>query len=298
MRNARRFVSVLSVMIWFAVPRVASGQTVAKVVSGTNCSAADKIEVTSFVVTPATPAPGQQIKAAMKIKNKCPSGTSSLIIPWIIKKGSDEIGSGTVTLAPGITSTELVAYWTAAVGTFVFWGAADPQKTIAETDRNNNTTSDHSVTVNAKIVTQLLNHALAKTSATGADFTPKTFWDAPCNVAHGGAQFVPSNNFGNEQVWMKVDCRERPTGEKVSFWAYAGKFQLRNGWKVKSFEIVPSPNGQLQEGSGKGWSWETKPQIGGTQAAAKLNLWADAGKGIEIFLRITIEGPEGTSPYN
>ena len=66
---------------------------------------------------------------------------------------------------------------------------------------------------------------------------------------------------------------------------------------MKSYEIVQSPDPALGEGAGKGWNISVAPVAGSIDPDAGVDIWADAGKGIQVFLRVTIEGPEGLSAY-
>ena len=266
------------------------------------CTAADKLEVTSFTITPTQPASGQSVKVVMKIKNKCPSGTANLNVPWIIKRDSTQISSGTVTLAPGATSSDLIGNWTAASGTFNFWGAADPQKTISETERNNNTTNDYRITVGtssssttstAVLETQLLNYQKAK--AAGARFSDSVEgvstcriaqcdWSSYCGIA-GGA--IPSSGTG---VLFRATCQGLSSGGRGNPEAFIN-FTLKNGWKVKSVEVI-----EVRKRYGD-WGWETRPSVGNINPYMKMHLWADTDGDVAVNVKVWIEGPQGTDPY-
>ena len=263
------------------------------------CTAADKLEVTSFTITPTQPASGQSVKVVMKIKNKCPSGTANLNVPWIIKRDSTQISSGTVTLAPGATSSDLIGNWTAASGTFNFWGAADPQKTISETERNNNTTNDYRITVGQasastagtgqpKLVTQELDYQKAKDNGARFAGAKET---RPCAsfIYNWG---IVQNSSAKPGVVFHLSCGGDPVGGTADLEGFMS-FNLKNGWKVKSFD----PPQILQKEGRADWGWEKPPAVNSTNAYMKMHLWAEAFSLIKIGVRVVIEGPEGTNPY-
>jgi hypothetical protein len=228
----------------------------------------------------------------MKIKNKCPRRTASLNVPWEIRMGNSRLADGTVTLGPGETR-EMSALWTAVEGTFIFFGNADPGNTVSETDRNNNTTRDRRISVassQAGLATKLLEHIYAKDA--GAGFTANPVGITPCTLETNGG--IPVSG-SSEQVQAKINCTGWPAGGRGDFEGYLG-FTLKNGWRVKSYVIPRSSTTGFEEGQGRGWSWGSPPPSG-TNPYYKLHLWTDGFHGIEIFVKITIEGPQGTNPY-
>ena len=245
------------------------------------CSAQDKVEVASFTLNPAAPAIGQTVTVRLKIRSKCPAGTADLRVPWEIRKNSTILTSGAETLAPGITK-DVTTNWTAAVGTNNFHG------NVTLTDGgNNNTSNDVTVTLSPPLVQQALDHVNAKLA--GANFSANKTDVNPCEVrTNGGATFA-----GRTNLFATIVC-EQAVGGRGDVEGYSG-FTLKNGWRVKNYAIIYERS-PYNEGPGKGWSWVSAPPSG-TSPYFKIHLWADGLKRLSINFYITIEGPEGTNPY-
>jgi len=248
------------------------------------CSAPDKVEVASFILSPAQPTLGQAVTVRLKIRSKCPPGTADLRVPWEIRKNSTIISSGAETLPPGIAK-DVTTDWTAVAGTNNFHGSV----TIAD-GGNNNTSNDVTVTLSPPMVSQVLNHVSAKNA--GANFSSNKLDQGPCILYSSGGQ--AGRYSGDEAVSSYITCATLPVGGKADVEAYSG-FTLKNGWRIKSYEVIRG-SGHLAEGMGRGWSWQSAIPTG-TNPYFKIRLWADASMGIEITIKIHIEGPEGTSPY-
>ncbi|MGI9065863.1 MAG: hypothetical protein ACR2HX_05590 [Pyrinomonadaceae bacterium] len=247
------------------------------------CSAQDKVEVASFTLNPAAPSLGQTVTVRLKIRSKCPPGTADLRVPWEIRKNSTKISSGTETLPPGI-SKDVTTTWTAVVGTNNFYGS------VTMTDGgNNNTSNDVTVNLSPPLVTRVLNHVSAKNA--GANFSANIVDSSPC-VLYSNAGQAGSNS--DDEVVNRINCLPDLLGGRSDVEGYSG-FTLKNGWRIKSHEIIRG-TGNFAEGPGKGWSWSSAPPTG-TGPYFKIRLWADANRGIQIGVKIFIEGPEDTDPY-
>lgn len=247
------------------------------------CSAQDKVEVASFTLSPAQPTLGQAVTVRLKIKSKCPSGTADLRVPWEIRKNSTIISSGTETLPSGI-SKDVTTDWTAVAGTNNFHG------NLMITDGGaNNTSNDVTVTLSPPMVSQVLSHVSAKN--VGANFSANKVDTNPCDLVTSGGQ---AGSYGEEMVFNRLTCLGHLAGGKADVEGYLG-FTLKNGWRVKSYEIIRSA-APYNEGTGKGWSWLSAPPTG-TSPYFKFRLWADGNYAIAIRVKVFIEGPEGTNPY-
>ncbi len=158
----------------------------------------------------------------------------------------------------------------------------------AGANRQNNT-RELTVTIQPKLVTQPIDRVTAKEA--GAHFSVTKDGPALCVVMSSGGDSSSQNK--NDEIWFWVDCSKGVkilTGVKANFEAYAN-FNLKNGWKVKSYQIV---NPEIFRG---GWNWVTTPANGSTSPHAKLHLWSDFGGKVRVTLKVLIEGPEGTNPY-
>jgi hypothetical protein len=227
----------------------------------------------------------------MTIRNVCPARTADLTIPWEIKVDSHRIADGRVTLESG-ESKVVSAQWT--VGWHEDWsvltGNADPSNTIPETVRKNNTKEIKPVPTIA-IDDHLIDHVKAKNA--GANFTVSADGPNPCSIETNGGS--GGSFFGNEQVQLRINCRSRPGGARADFEGFVG-FTLKNHWVVRTYQIGESSNPDFREAAGKGWSWVSPPPSG-TNPYFKIHLWADGFHGIEVFVKIWIQGPSGTDPY-
>jgi hypothetical protein len=98
---------------------------------------------------------------------------------------------------------------------------------------------------------------------------------------------------GDFEVGHYIFCNA--AGGKADFESFGG-LTLKNGWKVKSYEVVRGTGNNDGEGVKKGWEWKSAPPSG-TNPSFKLHLWADGGYKIYIGVKVTIEGPQGTTPF-
>ena len=249
------------------------------------CDADDKVQVTGFSLDPAQPAPGQSVTVRLTVKSKCPGGTKPLDIQWEITDAGDrKLGNGEAQLNPGASSS-FTATWTAEAGAHKLRGDAYAQEA---TSGQQNNWREASVTIQPKLVTQELDHKKAKNA--GAGFTNNPIGTPNCRTLNNGGSEKPDN-----KVNFKVTCSVFPYGGKGDFEAYAN-FNLKNGWKVKSYEIV-GPD-RFKDEKDSDWSWSSSPPAeGSTSPYVKLHLWANANAGITVGIKIIIEGPEGTNPY-
>ena len=244
------------------------------------CSNTDKLAITSFVINPSSPFVRGSVQIVMKITNKCPSGTASLNVPWNIKKDSTTLSSGTVTIDPGATK-EVSAPWTATAGTFNFWGNADPEKRISESERNNNTTSDNSVTtLDWKILTL--------TSGGTFPANPESP-TGPCYLKNNQM----NDSFGG-QIQTVLSCTGSVTGLKANPEYFKG-LTLKNGWVVDTATVRDDA---VIAGSGRGgWGWRTQPASGSNNPYARIHVWVDANTAFQYYLTVKIKGPAHLSPF-
>lgn len=259
----------------------------------------DKCQVTDFSITPTPPRQGQLVTIKMTIKNV---SNTTLKIPWKITR-NDQVWSGAQEVKAGDSFSPTVT-WSAALGAQHFVGTADPDNTLGEVlnQRNNNSKSlDVNVAqVSAstegtggsqpRLVTQTLNHVNAKYS--GASFTINAVGATPCTLESNGGISMPT--WSDEIPAFRISCTGGPVGGRADFEAYLG-FTLKNGWKIKSYEIAFLDRGG---DSGCDWDWRsTPPSQGSTNPYLKWRLWANGGSRITVGIKIIIEGPEGTNPY-
>jgi hypothetical protein len=143
----------------------------------------------------------------------------------------------------------------------------------------------------APLVTQMLDYQKAK--AAGAQFA---------NSPEGGTEHcgVAQSPLSGGSVQFSADCRASAVGIRATPEAFMN-FQLRNGWKIKSidtFEIEP-----LKKDHGD-WQWRQRPSVGSDAPGLKMHIWAEGPRPplgysgwVYVGVRITIEGPQNTNPY-
>lgn len=252
------------------------------------CAADDKVQVTGFSLDPAQPTPGQSVTLRLTVKSRCPSGTKPLDMQWEITDGGDrKLGSGDAQLNPGASSS-FTATWTAEAGAHQLRGDAYAQEA---TSGQQNNWREVNVTVSPTLVTMKLNHVKAKNG--GAGFTANATGATTCSIEIYAGQTGGTQE--DDEAAFRVSCVLSPSGGKADFEAYSG-FNLKNGWKIKSYEVKgPTRIGGNRQSD---WSWiSTPPSAGSTNPYVKWHLWANAGAEITVRIKITIEGPEGTDPY-
>src|SRR5207253_2091105 len=100
----------------------------------------------------------------------------------------------------------------------------------------------------------------------------------------------PDNTRG---VLFAANCKGSITGGRADFEAFKN-FRLKNGWKIKSVEVLPREDFPK---SGGDFVSGGKPVIGSDNPFMKFSIWADAGGRKEVIVAVRIEGPECTDPY-
>jgi len=271
--------------------------------SSTSC--ADKLSVTGFSVTPSNPLPGQSVTAKMTIKNLCSSGAVN--VPWKIFVGGSQIGSGTRSDVAAGSSFDVTANWSAASGQHLFDGAADPDKTLGETAANHGNNYAKSVTVNVpKLVRQLLKWSSAAQAGAQFPIQPLVIPLVSC-APLGQFEPLPGNfpDFLQYSIVYSINCTEltQPyTNTQIDFEAFKS-FRLKNGWKIRQVEESRKINmGTVTH------TWLVKPSVGGDDPYMKAKLYfnvvytnpptkAVIPAKLLLGVKVTIEGPEGKSPY-
>ena len=81
-------------------------------------------------------------------------------------------------------------------------------------------------------------------------------------------------------------------GARATPEAFTG-FHLKNEWKVKDWAI-----GQSHSEDKAGWEWRKTPLKGTDDPSMRMHVWASPGS-FDAYaqVKVTIEGPAGTNPY-
>lgn len=102
------------------------------------------------------------------------------------------------------------------------------------------------------------------------------------------------------KVRLYVDCvflGNGPLGLKADFEVAKG-LHLKNGWKVKSFELHAAEGTQpFPADSHHGFRVTQTPALGSDSPEFTVHLFAELSKGIYVEGGVLIEGPHGTTPW-
>lgn len=278
---------VLSVML---LAPVLGAQTMGIPESQKRCY--DAIAISSFTINPTQPAQNQVATLRLIVKNKCKGPYD---IPWrIISPVNVTVASGT--FANMATNEERTAThsWTATLGQHSFTAVIDPQNTIAETSRQNNTSAAINVTIGATVATtetRELKKSVAQNAGAQFPFNRESGAGA---AACGMNQLVVMHmqGLGDETVETVLGCPGLPNvaGHKADPEFFKG-VTLRNGWTVKEVRTDSSKTGNA------GSNVVSKPNPGSTNPAVKAHLWAEPGGTSTFWVKIFIQGPSGTNPF-
>jgi hypothetical protein len=265
-----------------------------------------KVEAQSLTVTPSAPQAGQQVTVKFVFKN---TGTGTVAkVPWSIHLYTSNQTLKTdnkTNLEPGATY-EASATWTpGSAGTYKVQGYIDPTgKELKNTapvsaqikELDVNVAAAATATSTARLVTQLLDYQSAKRA--GAQFGHNV--DGATGCINVGQEDLKATGWalrgrGESGVVFSIDCAPggipAPTGGRATPEAFTG-LPLKNGWKVKAVEILD----EIRVGTGE-WLWRQRPSLGATDAGMKMHVWANAGGRYAVSVKVTIEGPEGSNPY-
>ena len=253
---------------------------------------ADKLQVTSFAASPANPTPGQTVTLKFTVKNSC-NGSVNLTVPYKVMNAATTVGSGTVSVAAGATTT-LQLSWVATSGQHVFVAYADPNRTLSESNADGvNNISELAVNVAPRLITTVLEG-----NAGGTTPVHRSQQETVCSLyqtAIGASLAAVAANAaylkaGAWPISFSHSNFAAPCSVSTEAEAYSG-VQLQNGWRVKSVSAVA-------EGTGGSWSWISKPSVGSTNPALKLKISTQKGYvNYRVNVRVEIEGPEGTSAF-
>lgn len=169
------------------------------------------------------------------------------------------------------------------------------QKTVYFQTKNENgssNTASDTITYAPPLATQVLDYQKAKLA--GATFVSGS--DNPLPGVSGQCDWnncdVTSAQQAQPGVFFFAYMSSTLMGSKATPEAY-GNFSLKNGWQIKEISLV-----EILKTSGD-WQWVSgPPSIGSTNPYVKIHIWAEPAVGfVRLGLRIVIEGPDGTDPY-
>ncbi|MBK6457554.1 MAG: hypothetical protein IPF87_15985 [Gemmatimonadetes bacterium] len=266
-----------------------------------------QVEVQSFTMTPAQPRAGDNVTFQLTLRN---SGTTApSAVPWLIalQGGAQMVGQGTTgAFAAGATQT-VTATWRAVAGSHAALGtvappgistalnAALPSAKAKDLLFNVASVSASSVgsSSNGPVTQQLLDWNKARVA--GARFADGKA-QAACRALLTGADTDPYRGTNmvlhgvRGLVVAHLQCMT-PLGGRMNPEFF--DFTLRNGWRVKSFDISQPQSNPQQNG----WQVLVRPTLGSDRPYTKLAMWANGVSALTLTVEIWIEGPAGTDPY-
>lgn len=274
----------------------------------------DKVQVVSFVSEPAQIAPGAtQVVLRVTVKNVTDSGLATgyvlnglkvkiyrtLPLPEIL-----EMETTVNNLAAGATQS-VGAPVSIGPGVREYKAQVDPDNTLKEPTPQQRANNESRLRLTIPQVsgeqappagsappkeTQLLDYELAKNA--GAQFTHGIEgWQGTC-ISVGQFNSVGWTNDHSKGVIFMVDCRLMANGARATPEAFSG-FRLKNGWKVKDYAIGAVEKG----GDGADWQWRQTPSKGTDDPSMRMHVFASPLGNVKVQVKVEIEGPRGTNPY-
>lgn len=259
----------------------------------TDCTG-DRVQLTGFSMAPAQPGANQSVTVKLILKNAC--SKVSLNVPYWVADHSTKIATGTQTVPPGATVTISVP-WTVKAGSHSLDAYLDETNTLNESathQRNNAATTNISFTVAPPLVSMMLNFYLARDA--GAQFAHNASYKIGCTEI-GYRQ--PEITIGR-QYTVLFQLQGLPPCGTAEPHAFAN-MKLKNGWRIKSVtgwtDIITS---DVDRDPNVEWQWVNKPQPGSDDPFTKVRLTTKSPTkrvNAGFFVRIEIEGPQGTRPF-
>ncbi len=274
----------------------------------------DKIVMESFVSEPATIPPGAtQVVLRATVKNVTNSNLATGYVLNGLKLKIFRMQPTPEVLEMETTINNLAAGATQSAGARVnlapgvrkYRAVVDPDNTLHEPFRQG---ANNEIRIELTIPqvsrdqsappgstppkeTQLLDYDKAKRS--GAQFPSGIEGNTPCRpVGVFDQKQYPDYSLNRPPlgILFVVDCKLVPFGGRATPEAFAG-YRLKNGWKVKSFDVVATnPNAG-------NWEWRKTPAKGSDDPSMSMHVWADGGGWVLALVKVEIEGPAGTNPY-
>jgi hypothetical protein len=275
--------------------------------------ALDKIAMTDFVCDPSPIPPGTaQVRLTVTVKNLT-SGPQSVTIngPKLrilrtLQQSTQgdvlELETTVVNLAPGATQSASQKV-NVAPGVREYFARVDVDDTLHEpiVQRANNEKRLRLTIPQAsgqqapppgaapQLETQALDYQKAKNA--GAQFSNGIEGQQGGCVKVGQLNSVSWVNDHTAGVVFIADCSLVANGVRATPEAFTG-FRLKNGWKVRDYSI-----GENIHGGNADWQWRQVPAKGTDDPSMRMHVWASANGRAMVHVKVTIEGPAGTNPY-
>ena len=262
------------------------------------CSRPDKVAVADFTFNPPQPILGQPVVLTLTIKNLC--NTSLTGVGWSIRASysSETLSRGIQeNLLPGSSIVVTGQLTPSAHGEHRFTAEIDWSNILgesAEGQRNNVKTISFNVptatpapnnAVRVEMETQVLDVDKAKLA--GARFNQGVESSSACRFLGVFNSKTAVGNWPNSSVGFVAECI---AGGRATPEAFVD-FRLKNGWVVKEYMEIRSVQ------SNGDWTLLTPPRLGSNVPYMKAHLWASALGEARLILKVVIQGPRGTNPY-
>ena len=272
----------------------------------------DKVTMESFVTEPATIPPGAtQVTLRVTVKNVTNTGGATgfalnglklKIFRTNPQPDVLELESMVNNLAPGATQS-FGARVNIAAGVREYFARVDTDNTLHEPivqGANNEKRLRLSIPQVSgqqaplpgsapRMETQFLDYQKAKNA--GAQFTHGIDGSKGLCVSVGqfdSVSWVTDHSLG---VIFMIECALMPNGARATPEAFMG-FHLKNGWKVKEYSI-----GRNDKSGQADWQWRQTPVKGSDDPSMRMHVFASPGGTVRVQVKVEIEGPAGTNPY-
>lgn len=279
----------------------------------------DKVLMESFVSEPATIPPGTgQVLLRVTVKNVTNTGGATGFVLNGLKlkifrtnpqPDVLELESTVNNLAAGASQT-FGARVNLAAGVREYFARVDPDDTLHEpiVQRANN---ERRLRLTVPLVsrdqaaapgsappreTQILDYEKAKQAGAQFSHGVEGSQGACNNVGQFNANlaaFIVGRTIPAGVVFS-MDCTVGglavPTGARATPEAFMG-FRLKNGWKVREFAF-----GEILRQAAD-WQWRKTPSNGTDDPSMRMHIWANPGGRLGVPVKVVIEGPAGTNPY-
>lgn len=256
------------------------------------------IEAADLRATPATTTQGQAVTFRFKLRNT--GTTAATNVPWALEVDGVPISNG---MAPGLKAGdgwESSKAWTATPGSHTVRLVVDPAGTgsasgapIAARTRQLAISVAALPTMEVRQIDWDAARSAGMVSRHGL-VNPTTCQGILESVGSASYQSLLSQtSFATYVGWvhLMLQC-PFATGARMNPVIY-DNLVLRNGWRVKEVRVV-----QLTRHGTSEWQFlGAPPAAGSDRPRVALGMWANYGGALEVVLRVDIEGPRGTNPY-
>lgn len=284
----------------------------------------DRIALMETWTRPARPVAGQPYRVFLQLRNRTDAGI--LEVPWVVARDQAVIAaSGVTSFGPnGIVVVSATCPPILQPGDLRLAATLDPENTVGEPSgaRANNAGSFRTQIVDGEMDVRDIDFIAARDAGANMrmnyEVGGRTQQDPPQDDVSGGVYsdydhvhpvwFVGPAPAGAMAIYLEninrtmtplpapgVPCEgwQPQPFEVVATPEMFADFELKNGWKVESVELVDCPDQEV----GRTWETLSVPQRGSTRPYVRIRANVRNDGQLTVFVRIRIQGPRNTNPY-